>query len=42
MSVINGCKLEQEEFMSHVWELLNSLFTVLFKKKKKRCKIITK
>lgn len=35
MSVINGCKLEQEEFMSHVWELLNSLFTVLFKKKKK-------
>lgn len=32
MPVINDCKLQQEEFIGHVWVVLNTLFTVLLKK----------
>lgn len=38
MSIINDCKLEkleQDKFISLVWEVLNILFIVLIKKKVK-------
>lgn len=38
MSIINDCKLEkleQDKFISLVWEVLNILFIVLIKKKGK-------